>query len=49
MVANQTRPIRLCESQLRRHTPGNLDIGNNEEGYNGWIEYVNDEQYLKGD
>jgi hypothetical protein len=37
------------ESQLRRHTQSNLNIVNDEEDYNRWIEHVNDEQYLKGD
>jgi len=43
------QPLGGCESQLRRHRQGNLNIGNNQEDYNGWIEHVNDEQYLKGD
>jgi len=32
---------------LRRHTQSNLNIVNSKEEYNGWIEQVNDEQYLK--
>jgi len=43
------KPLGGYESQLCRHTQSNLNIVNDEEDYNRWIEHVNDEQYLEGD